>query len=241
MNKRQGLMGVLCAAMACGLLLSGSAFGAEWVELFNGKDLTGWKTKGDPAKSFWVVGTAKLKADKPSELEVVPGGNEMVNAKGHGADKAKGHGLDIYSEAKFGDAVVELEVMVPKGSNSGIYLMGEYEIQILDSFGKTKLGPGDMGGIYGAAPPRVNATKAPGEWQKYVIEYRAPKFDEAGKKTANGKIVKVELNGQVLHENVELQKQTPGGVTGREAAAGPLMFQGNHGPVAFRNIRVKPL
>ena len=69
--------------------------------------------------------------------------------------------------------------MVPKGSNSGIYLMGEYEVQVLDSFGKPddKPGQGDLGAIYSAAAPKMNAAKKPGEWQKFVIEFQAPKFD----------------------------------------------------------------
>jgi hypothetical protein len=70
-----------------------------------------------------------------------------------------------------------------------------------------------------------------------VIEFRAPKF-EGTKKVANAKFVKVTLNDVVLHENVEMKGVTPGGLTGREAATGPLMFQGDHGPVAFRNIKV---
>ena len=140
-----------------------------------------------------------------------------------------------------GDAVIEVEVMVAKGQNSGIYVMGEYEVQVLDSFGKEKVGAGDMGGLYGAAAPKVNASKAPGEWQKYVIDYRAPKFDADGKKTSNLKFVKIELNGQVLHENVELKGPTPSGVTGKEAATGPIMFQGDHGLVAYRNLKVTPV
>jgi hypothetical protein len=79
--------------------------------------------------------------------------------------------------------------------------------------------------------------KKPGEWQKFVIEWQAPKFKD-GKKVANAKFVKVELNGTVIHENVEMKGPTPSGVTGKEAPTGPLMFQGDHGPVAFRNIKI---
>jgi hypothetical protein len=130
-------------------------------------------------------------------------------------------------------------LMVPKGSNSGVYVMGEYEVQVFDSYGKDKVGPGDLGGLYGAAAPRVNAAKKPGEWQRMIIEYQAPKFDAAGKKTSNMKFVKITLNDQVIHENVEMPKgPTPTGLTGREAATGPIMFQGDHGPVSYRNIRV---
>ena len=128
--------------------------------------------------------------------------------------------------------------MVPQGSNSGVYVMGEYEIQVLDSWGRTKMGSGDMGAVYGAAPPPLNASKKPGEWQKYVIDFNVPRFDSTGKKIANAQLVKVQLNGKVLHENLVLPGPTPGGVSGKEGPKGPIMFQGNHGAVAYRNIRI---
>lgn len=213
------------------------AVAAAWmapqaVEPFNGKDLMGWKLKGPAEKSHWKVGKASLDPQDPRKL-VVTEGTELVNAQGGG--------VDLYTESKFGDARIELEFMVPKGSNSGVYVLGEYEVQILDSYGKQKIGTGDVGALYGAAPPRVNASKPPGEWQKFVIEFRAPKFDASGRKIANARFVKVELNGQLLHENVEMKGPTPSGVTGKEAPEGPLMFQGDHGPVAYRNIRITPL
>jgi hypothetical protein len=200
--------------------------------LFNGKDLTGWELKGDPKKSKWVVGTASLDPKDPKKLQVTPGGSELVNLS---------TSLDLYTKEKFGDARIEIEVMVPRGSNSGIYILGEYEVQVLDSFGKTQLGMGDMGAIYSFSAPRVNACKEPGQWQQFVIEYRAPRFDAQGKKCANGKVLKVTLNAKVIQENVELGHVGGGGVTGREAVTGPLMFQVNHGPVAYRNIKITPL
>jgi hypothetical protein len=203
-------------------------------EPFNGKDFAGWKFKGDdPSKRKWQVGTGKINTSNPNELMVESGGKEMVNLLGAGV-----HSVDIYTEEKWGDVLVELEVMIPKGSNSGIYLMGEYEVQVLDSFGKQQIGPGDMGGIYKTAAPKVNACKPAGEWQKFVIDFRAPKFDASGNKTQKAKFVKVTLNDQVLHENVEVVGPTPAFLTGKEAATGPLMFQGDHGPVAFRNIKL---
>jgi hypothetical protein len=204
------------------------------VSPFNGKDLTGWKLKGSEAKSRWTVGKAVVDSQKPSELLVVAvegETKELVNAKGGG--------VDIYTDEKFGDAVIEVEFMVPKGSNSGIYVMGEYEVQILDSYGKDKLTFSDLGAIYSAAVPKINAAKKPGEWQKFVIDFQAPRFD-GDKKSANAKFVKVTLNGEVIHENVEIKGPTPSGVTGKEAPTGPLMFQGDHGPVAYRNIKVTP-
>jgi hypothetical protein len=117
--------------------------------------------------------------------------------------------------------------------------MGEYEIQILDSFGKEKVGPGDVGGIYGASAPKENASLEPGKWQTMEIDFVAPKF-EKGKKVANAKVLKVYLNDKLIQENVEIQGPTPSGLTGKEHAKGPLLLQGDHGAVAFRKIRLQP-
>jgi hypothetical protein len=204
---------------------------------FNGQNLDEWTTNAGSGKANkWVVGKAKVSASNPKQLEATPGAGEMINVSPeHGASQ------DIYSKAKFGDCRIELEVMVPQESNSGIYLMGEYEVQVLDSYGHEKMNNGDMGAVYGAAPPAVNASKKPGEWQQYMIEWRAPKFDASGKKVKNAEFVSIELNGKLLHKNLVMPGLTPGGVTGKEAPEGPLMFQGNHGPVAYRNIVVIPL
>lgn len=204
---------------------------------FNGKDLKGWKVKNEK-QNEWKLGDPGLSDPNSTilglnkSLEGTP--NSLINLLAKG-----GHGSDIYTEAKFGDVILELEFMVPKGSNSGIYLMGEYEVQILDSYGKAddKLTQGDLGALYSAAAPKNNVAKKPGEWQKFQIIFQAPKF-EGGKKVANAKFLSVTLNGTVIHENVEMKQQTPGGLTGKEAATGPLMFQGDHGPVAFRNIKI---
>lgn len=217
------------------LVLSASLIAADpgkTVDLFNGQNLDDWIVDGGK----WTVGKAEVSPTDSKLLVAQPGTGEMINvALKHGDSR------DIHSKATFGDCHIELELMVPKDSNSGVYVMGEYEIQVLDSFGRTQMSNGDMGAIYGAAPPPVNACKKPGEWQKYVIDFQAPKFDAQGKKTANAKFLKVELNGQVLHQNLEMPDVTPGGVTGKEAPQGCLMFQGNHGAVAYRNIRVTPV
>ena len=89
--------------------------------------------------------------------------------------------------------------------------------------------------------PRVNACKEPGNWQTLDVIFLAPRFDAAGKKTANAKIVKAVLNGEVIHENQEMKTPTGSNYVKPEVAAGPLMLQGDHGPVAFRNVRVRPL
>lgn len=218
------------AAILFALIATSSSFAEEVIHPFNGKTLDGWTTKNPPERSKWTIGKAGLSENNPNDLTVGDAGTDLINASGAG--------VDAYTTDKYGDCTISLELMVPKGSNSGIYVMGEYEVQILDSFGKAEVGPGDIGGLYGAAAPRANAAKAPGEWQKFVIEFQAPKF-EGEKKVANAKFKKVTLNGQVIHEDVEMKGPTPSGVTGKEAATGPLMFQGDHGAVAFRNIEIR--
>ncbi len=147
---------------------------------------------------------------------------------------------------------LHVEFLVSKGSNSGVYLMGRYEVQVLDSWGKTELKYGDCGGIYQrhnfetntgfeGHPPRVNASKKPGEWQSFDITFRAPRFDAEGKKTKDAVFEKVLLNGVVIHENVPGTGPTRSSTWNDEKPLGQLMFQGNHGPVAYRNVRLAPL
>jgi hypothetical protein len=226
----------LAAALGVGLIAATAAGVDGALQPFNGRNLDGWIARPGDGKSAWCVGSAKPDAADPRKFAVTPDGRQLINnTAGHGQS------LDLYSTALHGDAVITLEVMVPRESNSGIYVMGEYEVQVLDSFGNAaNPGPGDMGAIYGAQPPRKPIYKAPGEWNTYEIHWQAPRFDAAGKKTANAKFIKVVLNGATIHENVEMPNVTPGGVDGKEKPKGALMFQGNHGAVAYRNIEIRP-
>ena len=190
---------IVTGSMFLVLALCGSrcAMCAEAIRPFNGKDLTGWKTAGGKAEETLKVGAAKVDPADPTALVVEDGGADLVNFKAHARD--------FYSEAQFGDAKIEVEFMVPKGSNSGVYLMGEYEIQVLDSFGRKEISPGDVGGVYGAQAPLCNASKAPGEWQKFVITFHAPKFDAAGSKVTNARIDSILLNDKLIQKDVELK------------------------------------
>ena len=208
---------------------SGPSETAKVIEPFNGKNLSGWRLK-HPKGSHWVAGTASIDSDNPSKFTVTDEPGQLINRSGQG--------VDIFTAENFGDCTLEIELMVPKGSNSGIYLHGNYEVQVFDSWGKEKPTAADIGGIYGASAPRVNAAKAPGEWQKFVIEFQAPRF-EGKKKTQNAVFKKVVLNGQVLHENVEVAGPTGGNLGQGESATGPLMFQGDHGAVSYRNIAIR--
>ena len=228
MNRFFGLV-LLCSLSSVSLALA-----ADPVSLV-GHNLDGWKFKGDVKKSKWKIGIAKLNKFHPDDLNA---GHlepkeppELVNTTPKG--------IDAYTVFQHGDCHLSLEFMVPKGSNSGVYLMGEYELQIFDSFGKEKVGPGDAGGIYGYSAPKENASLAPGVWQTLEIDFVAPKF-EGAKKISNARFVKVFLNDKLIQEDVEVKAPTVACLTGTEKAKGPLMLQGDHGAVAFRKIRLQP-
>lgn len=208
-------------------------------ELFTGKDLTGWKA---PHGTWSPVEAVTLSAGNPKRFTVQPGTGVLLNT-------SELPTVDFLSELSHGDCELHVEFCVPQGSNSGVYLQGRYEVQIFDSFGKTDPAPSDCGGLYegrdngkgfpGRAPD-VNASKAPGEWQTFDITFRAPRFD-GGKKSANARFVKVVHNGRLIHENVEVTNPTRSAAFSDEKPLGPLKLQGDHGPVAFRNLRLTPL
>jgi hypothetical protein len=161
---------------------------------------------------------------------------------------------NLLTKQDFGDLEAHFEFLIPKGSNSGVKFETLYEIQIDDSFGVAKPTASDCGGIYPRAemlpryhhidvgvPPRTNAARAPGEWQTLDVIFRAPRFDSGGTKIANARFDKVVLNAQMIHENVELKTPTGHAWRRKEVARGPILLQGDHGPVAFRKIRVREL
>lgn len=228
-------------------MLATSSLGVEpaWEELTAGpKALEKWQGAG---KEWTVAGDAELDPKNPRKLLPRPGEGVIVPRDG-------GRAPNLVSKGRYGDVELEVEFLVPRGSNSGVKLIGHYEIQIFDSYGRKTATATDCGGIYPRAelqptyhyldkgtPPRVNAARPAGEWQTLRIVFQAPRFDAAGKKTANAKFVHVVLNGQTIHENVELE--CPTGANWRlskEVPTGPILLQGDHGPVAFRNIRVRP-
>lgn len=214
------------------------------IALFNGKNMEGWHARGGASEHAWAaIGDVALNPDDSKLLAATPGEGVFYNGP-------TGRTTDLYTEYEHGDCELHVEFMVPQGSNSGVYVMGRYEIQILDSWGETELKYGTCGGVYcrwidnkpvDGVPPRVNASKPPGEWQTYDITFRAPKFDANNNKTANATFVKVVWNGQIIHENVEVAGVTRGAMLADEAATGPLLLQGDHGPVAYRNVVVTPI
>ena len=200
-------------------------------------DTSAW---GQNVGAWKVVSSAKMDEKNPKRFSMTEGKGLLINGD-------QGHTENLFSAARHGDVQAHIEFMVPKGSNSGVYFQGRYEVQILDSWGKKKVSFGDCGGIYqrydkkggyeGHAP-RQNASLPPGEWQTFDVTFRAPRFDPDGKKTANAVFVKVVHNGKLIHENVEVTGPTRAAGFADEKPLGPLMLQGDHGPVAYRNLHL---
>jgi hypothetical protein len=188
------------------------------VVLFDGKDLSRWQK--------------------------YPGGGDVTWKLVDGAMEVAGG--DIITKDKFRDMKLHLEFMPPfmpeatgqARGNSGVFVMDNYEVQILDSYGKPKLDVGDCAALYSKKVPDQNAARPPAQWQTYDIEFKAPRFDAAGKKTANARIT-VYWNGVKVHDNVELDGPLPGG-SGEKPEGGGIHLQDHGNPVRFRNVWVVP-
>ena len=172
------------------------------VELFNGRDLTGWHSRLPKREIGWRVD------------------NGLLN---NGTTPAP----DLVSDAKFWNFMLHVEYRIGKGSNSGIGLRGRYEVQIFDDFGKPVSSHGN-GALYSRIVPPVNASRAPGEWQTFDIRII-------------GRQVTVVLNDTKLIDKGEVEGLTAIALDPNEAEPGPLVLQGDHGPVEFRRITVTPL
>lgn len=160
----------------------------------------------------------------------------------------------LRTKEEFGSCQLHLEFATPvnvKGEgqgrgNSGVFLMGIYEVQILDSYENTTYPDGQCGAIYGRAVPKVNASRPPGEWQTYDITFTRPKFDEDGNVTRRARFTVIH-NGVVIHDDVELWGGTgwrgPHSISDYEAHGdkGPIKFQDHGNPVRFRNVWIKPI
>ncbi len=226
------------------LFLVPSAFNAAAQDTVSFTDLEAFEK---PGKTWQVAGDVIADLSEKGRLDIIDGFGVLVNLP-----TDKDNGRDLFTRATYGDLDLEVEYLVASGANSGIYLQGMYEIQILDSWGVTTPRAADNGGIYerwderqpegqkgyqGYAP-RQNASKAPGLWQTLSVSFRAPRFDAAGKKIENARILFVRLNGVTIHEDVELFGPTRGAMAAEEVSRGPLRIQGDHGAVAFRNLRI---
>ena len=207
-----------------------------------GNDLSAWRS---PTGQWQVVGEVFTDPANEKILSSKPGTGAILNG-------LTGRTSNLLSRAEFRDIKAHIEFMVSKDSNSGVYFMGRYEIQIFDSWQKQSEYAGiECGGIYQrwdeskdpkgfeGHSPRINASRPPGQWQTFDVIFRAPRFDKNGRKVSNARFEKVVHNGIVIHEDVELTGPTRAGTYNDEKPTGPLMLQGDHGPVAYRNIRIE--
>ncbi|WP_134088854.1 DUF1080 domain-containing protein [Olivibacter sp. XZL3] len=169
------------------------------IELFNGKDLTGWKALGN--ENQWLV-------------------KDGVLTSPHS-------GANLVSEKEFNDFKLHVEFRYSEGSNSGVYLRGRYEVQIIDNPKTDHPNSHLFGGVYGFLVPSEMAVKGPGEWQIYDI-------------TLVGRMVTIVANGKTIISNQEIPGITGGALNSNEGEPGPIYIQGDHGPVEFRKIVITP-
>lgn len=168
------------------------------IQLFNGKNLNGWKIKEG---NQWSVIDGVLTSSKS--------------------------GVNLISEEKFKDFKLHTEFRYPEGSNSGLYLRGRYEVQIADNIG-LEASSIYFGGIYGLLTPNENVAMKAGEWQTFDI-------------TLIGRQVTIIANGKTVISNQNIDAMTGGALDNNEVEAGPIMIQGDHGPVEFRKLEITPL
>lgn len=203
-----------------------------WLFLTWGDALGRWNSSG------WQLCDAELDTADRTKFKTKEGNGAIVNV---GPSPSP-----FVSKEVFGDAKIHLRFQLPEKGNSGVYVMGRYEVQLLDSAGKeADLKMGDCGGIYAGntwpgRAPDFNAFREAGQWHDMDIEFQAPRFDAAGKKIENARFLRVRIDDVLLHENVEVPEPTLGALFADEAALGPLMIQGDHTQVAIGDVRVFP-
>ncbi|QNL48243.1 DUF1080 domain-containing protein [Olivibacter sp. SDN3] len=171
----------------------------EPIELFNGQDLTGWKALGK--ENQWIVKDGVLTSPRS--------------------------GANLVSEKEFDDFKLHVEFRYQEGSNSGVYLRGRYEVQIIDNPKTDHPNSHSFGGVYGFLVPSEMALLGPNEWQTYDI-------------TLNGRMITIVANGKTIIANQEIPGITGGALDSNEGESGPIYIQGDHGPIEFRKIIVTP-
>ncbi len=240
MTKKQQLL-ISLLVLPCCIPMT---WASQYVAPLSTHDFSSWRSNtGD----WETASDATLAPGNVSKLRATSGQGVIVNGP-------NGRTSHLVSRQSFGDVRAHFEFCVPKGSNSGVYFMGRYEIQVLDSWAQGEAYPGHQcGGIYqrwdnkrdppgfeGHAP-RINVSRRPGQWQSFDVVFRAPRFNAKGEKISPAAFIKIVHNGQVIHDYVELTGPTRASLYNDETATGPFMLQGDHGSVAYRNMWVQPI
>ena len=183
-----------------------------------------------------IITPGNTNADAPSDAIVLFNGKDLTGWQTTSKDNqwvvkdgvltSPRSGSNIRTEKTFNDFKLHIEFRYPKESNSGVYLRGRYEIQIEDNIGMEPMSL-YLGGIYGFIDPWLNMAKAPGEWQSFDVELV-------------GRMVTVIANGTTVIYKQEIPGVTGGALDSKEGEPGPLMMQGDHGPIEYRNIILTP-
>jgi len=194
---------------------------ADAIVLFDGTDLAAWRhLDGRPAE--WDL------AD--GAMTVRPGAGGIVTT------------------AEFADVQLHIEFCTPESDhdtgqgrgNSGVYLQGRYEVQVLDSYRNDTYPDGQCAAVYGQYPPLVNASRPPGQWQTYDIIFHPPAFDETGRRTRLGTIT-VFHNGVLVQDHVTIRGSTTASPIKEQPGDGPLYLQDHGDLVRYRNIWLRPI
>jgi hypothetical protein len=241
---RSAAIALACFVSIIACLHAAGAGKTAWVELIGDCGFDAWRA---PTGAWISAGDARPDPKNGARLVAEPGHGVFVNG-------LFGRTRNLVTKADFADVEAHFEFDVPRGANSGVKFESLYEIQIRDSYGVARPTASDCGGIYPRAellpryrhiddgiPPRVNASRPAGQWQTLDVIFRAPRFDSSGTKIKNARFEKVVLNGQLIHQDAELKTPTGHAWRLKEVARGPILLQGDHGPVAFRRIRVRNL
>lgn len=210
------------------------------VYLMRGEPLEAWNATG------WSAGEVKLDPADRKKLVAAPDQKPNDWTGPAVSNLAASSPSDLVSKFEFGDIDFSFDFLLPEDGNSGLYLMGRYEVQLRDNGGRPQLGYGDLGGVYAAADaaqwpgraPSFDVWRGAGRWHGMSGSFRAPRFDASGRKIENARLRRVMVNDTLLQEELELPCPTAGGWEG-EVRFGPLRIQGDHGPVAIRGLRVK--
>jgi Domain of Unknown Function (DUF1080) len=237
-NLGKGCMGVFLAIGCC---FSGVAQGnKDWKSI----TLNDWQYFRDPGRNWHIAGGAAASLATTGDMKPLAGTGVAVNIVS--GDK----NTHLITKEEWGDMELEFDFMMSKGGHSGIYLQGRYEIPLTDSWLKTIPGFSDCGAIsprrdlagktgYEGVAPLVNASAAPGLWQHLRIKFRAPQFVDGARKTVPARFEEVYLNNVLVQDQVAVTGPTAAAVFEDEKTTGPLVFQGDQGNIAVRNIRYR--